>query len=68
MITVIFTELTIADAYNFGIIRSIDQELGFSVRQFIQPDICCLCINGQPVVIILDFGIPMNMNESISTL
>lgn len=61
MITVIFTELTIGDAYNFGIICSIDQELGLSVGQFFQLDIRCVSINNQPVVIIFDFGIPMNM-------
>lgn len=44
------TELTFGDADNFGIVCSVDQELGFSVGQFVQPDICCLFINKQPVV------------------
>lgn len=59
--TVISTKLTIGDAYNFDIICSIAQVLGLSVRQFIQPDICCPFINNQPVVNIADFSIPMSM-------
>lgn len=51
-------KLTIGGAYNFGIIRSIFQELGLSVGHFIQPDICCFLINYQPVVFIENFGIP----------
>lgn len=51
-------KLTIGDTNNFGIICSIYQELGLSVRHFIQPDICCFLINYQPVVIVANFGIP----------
>lgn len=61
MTTVVFTELTIGDAYNFSIVCSIDQEFGLSVGQFVQPDICCLPINSQPVVTVAEFDIPMNM-------
>ncbi len=60
MITLLFIKLTIADADDFGIVSSIDQVLGLSVRQFIQLDISRLFIDNQPVVIILDFGIPMD--------
>lgn len=62
-----FEELTIGDAYNFGIICPIDQESGLSVRQFIQPDICCLFINNQPVVIIFDFSIPIRKTIYVRT-
>lgn len=65
MITLIFKQLTIGDAYNICIICSIDQELGLSVRQFTQPDICCLFINNQPVVIIADFGISVKMKIQV---
>lgn len=59
------TELTIGDAYNFGIICSIDQELGLSVRQFIQLDVSCVFIYYQPVVIITNLGIPVNINMQV---
>lgn len=45
MITVIFMVRTIADAYDLGIIRPIDQELGFPIRQFIQSNICRVFVN-----------------------
>lgn len=58
---VTFKELTVGDTYNLGIICSIDQELGLSVRQFIQPDIGGPFIYNQPVVIISKFHVPENM-------
>lgn len=58
MFAAVLTELTIADAYNFCVICSIDQVHGLSVREFTQPDVCCLFINNQPVVNVTVFGIP----------
>lgn len=61
--SITFTKLTIGDAYNFGIIGSINQERGLSVREFIQPDISCPFINNQPVVFIIDFRIPKSIEK-----
>lgn len=63
MVKQVCTVLTSGDTYYFGIICSIDQVLGLSVRQFIQFDICCFLINNQPVVIITDFCIPERMKN-----
>lgn len=62
-----FTKHTIGDAYNFSIVGSINQERGLSVREFIQPDISCPFINNQPVVFIMDFGIPGSIEKPYSS-
>lgn len=59
-------KLTIGDADNFADVCSIAQVLGFSVRQFAQPDISCPFINNQPVVNVLKFGIPFKYKIHIS--
>lgn len=52
------TELTFGDGDNFGIICSVDQELGLSVGEFIEPDVSCFFINNQPVATIANLCIP----------
>lgn len=52
------SELTVGDADDFSIIRSIFQVLGLSVGHFIQPDICRFLVDDQPVVLVTDFGVP----------
>lgn len=51
-------ELTIGDANDFSVIRSIFQELGLSVGHLVQPDICRFLIDYQPVVFVMNFGVP----------
>lgn len=58
-------ELTIGDANDFSIIRSIFQELGLSVGHFVQPDICRLLVDYQPVVLVKNFGVPGGCSATV---